>query len=185
MVRFRLLQRYLAAPMGGLLLLAAVAGCSTNDDDDDDADSTIVTAGSVTPGAGTAAPGSSATPAAGTPATAAGVATGTSVSDDDDDDDDDDEDDQVLRVSISDEAIEPSSLTASPGQITFEITNNGTTPHNLALDIDDQPTISPDVAPGETETWTINLQTTGSHPLYSLRDGEKEGGLEATLTIAE
>jgi hypothetical protein len=33
MVRFRLLQRYLAAPMGELLLLAAIAGCSSADDD--------------------------------------------------------------------------------------------------------------------------------------------------------
>ena len=52
MVRFQLLQRYLAAPVGGLLLLAAVAGASTDDDDDDEADLTGVAVGSVTLGAG-------------------------------------------------------------------------------------------------------------------------------------
>jgi uncharacterized cupredoxin-like copper-binding protein len=188
MHRRRLLQRYFVVPAAGLLLLAAVAGCADDDDDDDDLELTVVPTNSTVP-AGTATTGSSgtATPASGTPATAAGVATGspsgegvgtdgtgTSVSSE-----------QVLQVTITDEGIEPSTLQATPGQITFEITNDGTTVHTLGLDIDDAPSVSPDVQPGETETWTINFDTTGDHDLYSLVDGEKESGLQAVLTIAE
>lgn len=187
MHRRRLLQRYLALPAAGLLLLAAVAGCA-DDDDDDDLELTVVPTNSTVP-SGTATTGSSgtATPASGTPATVAGIATGSpsgegvgtdgtgaSVSSE-----------QILQVTITDEGIDPSALQATPGEITFEITNNGATVHNLALDIDGNPTVSEDVQPGERATWTINYDTTGDHELYSLVDGQKESGLQAVLTIAE
>ena len=182
----RLKVCYLVVPAAVLLLAITGSACNTDDDDDDDIDVTIVPTGStVLAGTATVGAGGSATPASGTPATVAGQATGTpqagataaagtSVSEE-----------NTVRVTLSDDAIEPATLSARPGTITFEITNDGTTVHNLALDIDDEPIVSPDVQPGESETWVIDLETTGDHALFSLVEGEKETGLNAVLTIAE
>lgn len=89
----------------------------------------------------------------------------------------------VLTVEMSDTAITPDHLAANKGDVTFQVTNNGTRPHNLTVTMGPQKHQSPDVAPGETTTWTLHFPRTGQYAIYSSVGDDHEAGMEAVVLI--
>ncbi len=89
----------------------------------------------------------------------------------------------VLRIEMSDSAITPAHLLATKGKVTFEVTNNGTRTHNLTVTMGPNEHHSPDVAPGETISWTLNFSRTGQHAVYSSIADDHEAGMEAVVLI--
>ncbi len=57
-------------------------------------------------------------------------------------------------LTVKDFAFDPSTLSVPSGQTTITITNEGAVTHNFSLD---DGSVSQDIAPGATETVTVNL----------------------------
>lgn len=60
----------------------------------------------------------------------------------------------TATLTVKDFAFDPSSLSVPSGQTTITITNEGAVTHNFSLD---GGSVSQDIAPGATETVTVNL----------------------------
>lgn len=89
----------------------------------------------------------------------------------------------VLTLEMSDTAITPDHLSANKGDVTFEVTNNGTKPHNLTVKMGPDEHNSPEVAPGETISWTLHFSRTGQYAVYSSLGDDHEAGMEAVVLI--
>lgn len=89
----------------------------------------------------------------------------------------------IVHVTLTDSAIEPDNIHVRLGTITFEVTNEGSRPHNLAVDSNGIHFESPVIMPGESATWQVAIGTPGPHILYSSLPGDREAGLEANLNV--
>ena len=89
----------------------------------------------------------------------------------------------VLTIEMSDTAITPDHLAANKGDVTFEVTNNGAKPHNLTVTMGPKTHHSPEIAPGETISWTLNFSRTGQHAIFSSLGDDHDAGMEAVVLI--
>lgn len=87
-------------------------------------------------------------------------------------------------ISISDDGISPANMAANMGQLTFEITNDGTKPHNLAYDDNGFHFASPTIEPGQTITWQTIVDTPSPIWFYSSLNDDRANGVEANVYVA-
>jgi uncharacterized cupredoxin-like copper-binding protein len=78
----------------------------------------------------------------------------------------------------------PAQTTLTPGKVTFDVTNAGKIPHDLAIEGGKiaGPTKTPTIAPGKTATLTVSLAA-GSYTLYCTITGHRQLGMVAKLTV--
>ncbi len=88
---------------------------------------------------------------------------------------------QVASFSLSEFAIEGSTEIGS-GPAQFEVTNEGSVVHNLALE---GGTATSDLNAGESETLDVGVLAPGSYVVFCSIAGHREAGMEATLTVTE
>ncbi len=86
-----------------------------------------------------------------------------------------------ITVGLSEFAITPSAMTASPGDIELQITNTGTQVHNLEVAALAQK--SPDIAPGGSATFILTDVAAGTYPVICNIPGHADAGMKATLTV--
>lgn len=89
----------------------------------------------------------------------------------------------VLKIEMTDTAITPDHLSANKGDVTFEVVNNGAKVHNLTVTMGPSKHHSPDIAPGQTVTWTLHFPRTGQYALYSSIGDDHDAGMEAVVLI--
>jgi uncharacterized cupredoxin-like copper-binding protein len=89
----------------------------------------------------------------------------------------------TVKVTESEMKIELGSTSVAHGAVTFEIKNNGTIAHNLAVMIDNKEVKSADVQPGKTVEWKVTFPKAGTYELYCAVPGHKAAGMTAKLTI--
>jgi plastocyanin len=70
------------------------------------------------------------------------------------------------------------------GKVTFEVTNTGKVPHDLAIEGGKiaGPTKTPAIAPGKTATLTVSLEH-GTYTLYCSIPGHRTAGMVAELAV--
>jgi len=73
----------------------------------------------------------------------------------------------ALTIEMTDTSITPAHLSALKGDVTFNVTNNGTKTHNLAVTMGKDEFESPEIAPGASEIWTLHFPRTGQYALSS------------------
>jgi plastocyanin len=78
-------------------------------------------------------------------------------------------------------AFEQKSLTAPTGRVSFEFTNDSSTPHDFVLEQDDQEVAKTDVITGESATTQATLEA-GEYTYYCSVPGHRQAGMEGTLT---
>ncbi len=88
---------------------------------------------------------------------------------------------QTAHVSLSEFAIK-GDLELKPGDITFEIHNEGSVIHNLAIQGDGQ---SEDINGGDSVNWAAGKLEPGTYELFCAIPGHKEAGMTATLVVSE
>jgi uncharacterized cupredoxin-like copper-binding protein len=78
----------------------------------------------------------------------------------------------------------PSQKTLAPGKYTFDVTNAGKIPHDLAIEGGKVagPSTSPLIAAGKTATLTVSLEK-GSYTLYCSVPGHRALGMLAKLAV--
>jgi plastocyanin len=78
-------------------------------------------------------------------------------------------------------AFEQKTLSAPAGQVTFEFTNQSSTPHDFALERDGEEIAKTDVITEDTTTATATLEA-GEYTFFCSVPGHRQAGMEGTLT---
>jgi len=91
---------------------------------------------------------------------------------------------KAVDVSEKEYSITLSQATFAPGTYTFKIKNDGSFPHNLAVEgpgVDKQK--SPTVGGGQPSTLTVTLQA-GTYELSCGVPGHKDKGMDMKITVS-
>jgi plastocyanin len=91
----------------------------------------------------------------------------------------------AIPVSVADFMIGPSDLEASGPSVSFEVTNDGPTPHNLTIrdDADEVVMATQDLSVGESETISADLEP-GTYTMFCSLAGHESLGMSGTLTVS-
>jgi manganese oxidase len=90
--------------------------------------------------------------------------------------------DQTIEVTLGDLFIEPKQLEAKAGAVIFEVTNDGQTEHNFAIEGHGATEMIP---PGETATLQVPSLEAGEYRVICEVAGHAGGGMAATLMVTD
>ena len=92
--------------------------------------------------------------------------------------------DQAIAVSVADFMIAPSTYEVHGPTVSFDVTNDGPTPHNFTVrDLDDQVVLSTsDLGVGASETISADLQP-GDYTVFCSLAGHESLGMSGRLTV--
>jgi len=93
--------------------------------------------------------------------------------------------DGAIKVSLTDFAITPATLTGKSGSVVFFVTNDGKTPHNLSVFDSTKKDVghTADLSAGQAAVLTITLPA-GTYHLDCSLAGHESLGMSGTLTIS-
>jgi plastocyanin len=78
-------------------------------------------------------------------------------------------------------SFDQTELTASAGEVTINLTNEASIPHNIAVEGGGVDDVS-DTVTGDSTSLTVTLEA-GEYTFYCAVPGHREGGMEGTLTV--
>jgi plastocyanin len=88
----------------------------------------------------------------------------------------------AVSVTAVEFAFQPSTLTVSPGRVTFTLRNGGQFPHNITIEgIGD--VIPENVMGGQTASGAVTLAP-GTYTFWCPVDAHRDRGMEGTLIVA-
>jgi uncharacterized cupredoxin-like copper-binding protein len=93
----------------------------------------------------------------------------------------------VIPVTLADFTVTPADLVVAGSTVSFDVVNDGPTPHNLAIR-DAAGTLlgtTRDLSQGETETLTVTLPGPGDYITFCTLPGHESLGLKGTLTVTD
>jgi plastocyanin len=79
-------------------------------------------------------------------------------------------------------AFEPTTLTATAGEVTIDFTNEASVPHDVVVERDGEDLGETEQITGSSTTTTIDLQA-GEYTFYCSVPGHRDAGMEGTLTV--
>lgn len=90
----------------------------------------------------------------------------------------------VMSVSLADFVIEPNAIEVDGPTMTFDVVNDGPTPHNLTVrdNSDEIVMATADLAVGATETISADLEP-GEYTLFCSLAGHESLGMTGSLTV--
>jgi plastocyanin len=80
-------------------------------------------------------------------------------------------------------AFEQKSLTASAGKVTFEFTNDSSTPHDFVIEQGDKEVAKTDIISGDKATADATLTAGGDYTYFCSVPGHRQAGMEGKLTV--
>ncbi len=89
---------------------------------------------------------------------------------------------ETVAITETDFAIDPSDPAVKAGLVTFDITNDGATVHNLEIEGDGVEEVSDDLNPGDTGQLAVDLAA-GSYEMYCNIGNHADLGMEGTVTV--
>jgi uncharacterized cupredoxin-like copper-binding protein len=88
----------------------------------------------------------------------------------------------TLDFSETEFKIDPADPTAKAGNVTFNVTNDGQTVHNLEVEGNGVEEVTDDLQPGDNGVLSVDLQP-GTYEIYCSIDSHREQGMEGELTV--
>jgi plastocyanin len=88
----------------------------------------------------------------------------------------------AVEISETEYALDPADPSVSAGEVTFEVTNDGSITHNLEVEGNGVEEEVEDIAPGDSGSLTAELEP-GSYEIYCSIGNHKDLGMEGTLTV--
>jgi plastocyanin len=91
---------------------------------------------------------------------------------------------EAIAISLADFMLDPDDVTATGPTLTFEVTNDGPTPHNFTVrnDADEVVAATDDLSAGESETLDAELEP-GTYTIFCSLAGHESLGMSGTLTV--
>ena len=90
---------------------------------------------------------------------------------------------ETVKISETDFALDPSDVSTKAGTVTFKVSNDGETTHNLEVEGNGiEESLPSDLAPGDSADLTVDL-TSGTYTMYCPVDGHREQGMEGTVEV--
>ena len=90
---------------------------------------------------------------------------------------------ESVDISETDFALDPDEVTAKAGTVTFKVTNDGDTVHNLEVEgngVEEE--LPQDLSPGDSGALTVDLEP-GDYTMYCPVGDHREQGMEGTVTV--
>ena len=88
----------------------------------------------------------------------------------------------TIDVSETEFKIDPSDPSAKAGTVSFNVTNDGQTVHNLEVEGNGVEEVTDDIEPGSTAQLSVDLKP-GTYEIYCSIDSHREQGMEGELTV--
>ena len=88
----------------------------------------------------------------------------------------------TVKIGETEFKLDPSDPTTKAGQVTFDVSNDGSTVHNLEVEGNGVEEETEDLQPGQSGKLTVDLKP-GTYEIYCAIDDHKELGMEGTLTV--
>ena len=89
---------------------------------------------------------------------------------------------ETVAIKETEYKLDPSDPTVKAGTVTFDLSNDGTTDHNLEIEGDGVEEVSDTIAAGQSGELTVDLEP-GTYEIYCAIDGHKDLGMEGELTV--
>ncbi len=89
---------------------------------------------------------------------------------------------ETVAISETEYELDPADPTVAAGEVSFEVTNDGTQPHDLEVEGDGVEEVTDTIDAGASDTLTVDLEA-GTYELYCTIDGHKDLGMEGELTV--
>jgi plastocyanin len=89
-----------------------------------------------------------------------------------------------VDISETEYKLDPADPTAagSSGEVTLNVTNDGSITHNLEIEGDGVEEVTDDIEPGQSTSLKVGLNP-GTYEIYCAIDDHKGLGMEGTLTV--
>lgn len=91
---------------------------------------------------------------------------------------------ETVKVSETEYQLSPSTVNVKPGEVTFDVSNDGQVTHNLEVEgPNGEEELPSDLAPGDSGTLTVDLSKPGTYEFYCPVDNHKQMGMEGEITV--
>jgi uncharacterized cupredoxin-like copper-binding protein len=91
---------------------------------------------------------------------------------------------QDVKISETDFELDPSDPSVEAGTVTFEITNDGETLHNLEVEgPSGEAELPEDLQPGDSGELTVDLNEPGTYEMYCPVGNHRDLGMEGEITV--
>ncbi len=91
---------------------------------------------------------------------------------------------QTVSLKESEFKFTPPSATAKPGNVTFDVSNDGTTTHSLTVQgPNGSQTLSSSLQPGKSGTLSVDLSKPGKYTFCCPIDSHRQMGMQGTITV--
>jgi uncharacterized cupredoxin-like copper-binding protein len=84
--------------------------------------------------------------------------------------------------SVASVELDAADATVKAGSVTFDVSNDGSTVHNLEIEGNGVEEETEDLQPGDTGELTVDLQP-GSYEMYCSIDGHEDLGMKGEVTV--
>lgn len=89
---------------------------------------------------------------------------------------------ETVDLSEVEYKIDPADATVKAGSVTFNVSNDGQTVHNLEIEGKGVEEGSEDLQPGSTGQLTVDLEP-GTYEMYCSIDGHEDLGMKGEITV--
>ncbi|HEX2372157.1 MAG TPA: cupredoxin domain-containing protein [Solirubrobacterales bacterium] len=91
---------------------------------------------------------------------------------------------ETVKVSATDFKFDPSDPTVAPGEVTFDVTNDGETLHNLEVEgPSGEAELPDDLQPGDSGSLAVDLSKPGTYKFYCPVANHEELGMVGEVTV--
>ena len=91
---------------------------------------------------------------------------------------------ETVKMSAIDFEFDPSDPTVAPGEVTFEVTNDGEAPHNLEVEGPSGEAVLPeDLQAGDSGDLPVDLSEPGTYRFYCPVGNHEELGMVGEVTV--
>lgn len=89
---------------------------------------------------------------------------------------------QSVSLGETEYKIDPSDASVKAGSVTFDVSNDGQTTHNVEIEGNGVEDGTDDLAPGSSGSFTADLKP-GTYTMYCSIDGHEDLGMKGTITV--
>jgi uncharacterized cupredoxin-like copper-binding protein len=90
---------------------------------------------------------------------------------------------ETVQIGETEFALDPSEANVQAGEVPFEVTNDGSTVHDLEVEGQGVEEKTDLIEPGQSATLTVDLSQSGSYEMYCTVDSHREQGMEGEVTV--